>query len=122
MLAITVAMTSLRVGEVLALRWKNVDFEKSLIRVREAVYEGNLSSPKSKSSIRDIPIGPTLKRALLERRNGAPADIFVFASRNGTPLDSHNLLGRVLEPACKRAGLPLISWHSFRHYSRNSAQ
>jgi integrase len=122
MLAITVAMTSLRVGEVLALRWKNVDFEKSLIRVREAVYEGNLSSPKSKSSIRDIPIGPTLQRALLERRNGAPADIFVFASRNGTPLDSHNLLGRVLEPACKRAGLPLISWHSFRHYSRNSAQ
>jgi integrase len=115
MLAITVAMTGLRIGEVLALRWKNVDFEKSLIHVREAVYEGNLSSPKSKSSVRDVPIGPTLQQALLERRKAAPADAFVFASRHGTPLDSHNLLGRVLKPACKRVGLPSVSWHSFRH-------
>src|SRR6266513_882309 len=115
MLAITVAMTGLRIGEVLALRWKNVDLEKSLIHVREAVYEGNLSSPKSKSSIRDIPIGPSLKQSLSERRTTAAAEAFVFASRNGTPMDSHNLLGRVLKPACKRVGLPSISWHSFRH-------
>jgi integrase len=116
MLAITVAMTGLRIGEALALRWKNVDLEKDIIRVREAVYEGNISSPKSKSSIRDIPIGPSLHELLSDYRKAALADTFVFASRNGTPLDSHNLLGRVLKPACKRAGLPLISWHSFRHY------
>ncbi|HKW35653.1 MAG TPA: tyrosine-type recombinase/integrase [Candidatus Acidoferrum sp.] len=60
-LAVTVAMTGLRIGEVLALRWRNVDFEKSLIHVREA---GNLSSPNSKSSIRDIPIGPSLQQSL----------------------------------------------------------
>jgi len=108
-------MTGLRIGEVLALRWKNVDFKKSVIQVREAVYEGNLSSPKSKSSIRDIPMGPSLHQSLAEYRKEAPADAFVFASKNGTPLDSHNLLGRVLKPACKRAGLPSISWHSFRH-------
>ena len=110
-LAITVAMRGLRIGEFLAIRWKNMDFEKSLTHVREAVYEGNLSSPKSKSSIRDIPIGPSLP----ECRKGAPADAFVFASGNGTPLDSHSLLGHVLKPACKRVGLPSISWHSFRH-------
>jgi len=115
LLAITAAMTGLRIGEVLALRWKNVDFKKSVIQVREAVYEGNLSSPKSKSSIRDIPMGPSLQQSLSEFRKEAPADSFVFASKNGTPLDSHNLLGRVLKPACKRAGLPSISWHSFRH-------
>jgi integrase len=114
-LAITVSITGLRIGEVLALRWKNVNFEKNLIHVREAVYAGNLSSPKSKSSIRDIPMGPLLRQCLSERRNAATADAFVFASRNGTPLDSHNLLGRALKPACKRAGLPAISWHSFRH-------
>jgi integrase len=107
--------SGLRIGEVLALRWRNVDFERSLIHVREAVYEGNLSSPKSRSSIRDIPIGPTLQQSLLECRKDALADAFVFASRNGTPLDSHNLLGRVLKPAWKRAGLPSISWHSLWH-------
>ena len=114
-LAITAAMTGLRIGEVLALRWKNVDFDKCVIRVREAVYEGNLSSPKSRSSVRDIPMGPSLRRLLSEYRKAASVEAFVFASRNGTPLDSHNLLGRVLKPACKRAGLPSISWHSFRH-------
>jgi len=114
-LAITVSMTGLRIGEVLALRWKNVNFEKHLIHVREAVYEGHLSSPKSRSSIRDIPMGPSLRQRLSERRNAQTADAFVFASRNGTPLDSHNLLSRFLKPACKRAGLPSISWHSFRH-------
>jgi integrase len=116
-LATTVSMTGLRIGEVLAHRWKNVNFEKNLIHVREAAYAGNLSSPKSKSSIRDIPMGPLLHQCLSERRNAAAADAFVFASRNGTPLDSHNLLSRVLKPACKRAGLPSISWHSFRQYS-----
>ncbi len=114
-LAITAAMTGLRIGEVLALRWKNVDFDKCVIRVREAVFEGNLSSPKSRSSVRDIPMEPSLRRLLSEYRKAASVEAFVFASRNGTPLDSHNLLGRVLKPACKRAGLPSISWHSFRH-------
>jgi len=114
-LAITVAMTGLRIGEVLALRWRNLDLEKCVIRVRESVYRGNLSSPKSKTGIRDVPMGPWLQRLLSERRRSAPDDAFVFASRNGTPLDAHNLLGRVLKPVCKRSGLPLISWHSFRH-------
>jgi len=67
------------------------------------------------SSIRYIPIGPSLKQSLLERRKTAAAEAFVFASRNSTPLDAHNLLARILKPACKRVGLPSISWHSFRH-------
>jgi len=92
-----------------------VDFDKGIIQVREAVYEGYLSSPKSKSSIRDIPMGPSLQQILAKYRNAAPGEAFVFASRNGTPLNSHNLLSRVLKPACVRAGLPPISWHAFRH-------
>lgn len=107
--------TGLRIGEVLVLRWRSLGFDKSVIQVREAVSEGHLSSPKSKSSIRDIPMGPSPQRLVSEIRKAAPADASVFVSGNSTPLDSHNLLGRVLKPACKRAGLPAISWHSFRH-------
>lgn len=39
----------------------------------------------------------------------------VFTTRSQTPLNPKNLLRRVLQPACKSPGLPLISWHSFRH-------
>lgn len=114
-LALTAAVTGLRIGEVLALRWKHLDFAKGIIQVREAVYEGIISSPKSKSSVSDIPMGPALRQTLLGQRHADSPDGFVFASSSGTPLDSHNLLARVLKPACKRAGLPSISWHSFRH-------
>jgi len=39
----------------------------------------------------------------------------VFTSRNGTPMNPKNLLRRVLQPACRKLNLPVISWHSFRH-------
>jgi hypothetical protein len=50
------ALTGLRIGELLALRWKNVDFLRGAIQVREAVSEGVFGSPKTKSSRRDVPM------------------------------------------------------------------
>jgi integrase len=114
-LATTVAMTGLRIGEALALRWANVDFEKNVIRVREAVYAGHFSTPKTKSSIRDVPLGPALKKSLQDYRKGEPGDALVFASRNGKPIDAKNILRRTLKPTCVRLELPPITWHSFRH-------
>jgi integrase len=114
-LAVTAAMTGLRIGEVLALRWSNVDLEKDVIRVREAVYDGHFSTPKTKSSIRDVPLGPALKRSLQDYRKDDSGDALVFASRKGTPLDAKNILRRDLRPTCARLGLPPITWHSFRH-------
>jgi integrase-like protein len=43
------------------------------------------------------------------------AEKLVFASRNGTPINPKNLLRRLLQPACRKLNLPVISWHSFRH-------
>jgi integrase len=42
------------------------------------------------------------------------AEQLVFASRNGTPINPKNLLRRILQPACRKLNLPVISWHSFR--------
>lgn len=39
----------------------------------------------------------------------------MFSTLNGTPLSPKNLYNRVLAPACDSAGLPRVSWHSFRH-------
>ena len=62
-------LTGMRIGELLALRWRNVDFGCRVIRVREAVYEGHNSTPKTQGSIRDVPMGPALEQAL--RQHGA---------------------------------------------------
>ena len=68
-LVLSAVLTGMRIGELLALRWKNVDFERKVIRVREAVYEGHdFDSQDTKRAIRDIPIGPTLEQALRHLR------------------------------------------------------
>jgi integrase len=76
---------------------------------------GHFSTPKTKSSIRDVPLGPALRESLLNYRKGQPEDALVFASRNGKPLDAKNILRRILKPMCARLELPPITWHGFRH-------
>ena len=42
-------------------------------------------------------------------------DDLVFHTDRGTALNPNNVLNRVLHPACKRAGIPIVSWHNFRY-------
>ena len=117
-LVVIAVLTGLRIGELLALRWKHVDFVHDAIHVRETVYEGRFGSPKTKSSRRDVPMSQPVREAFLAQRSvltGTDQEILVFACRNGTPLNPKNLLRRALQPACRKLGLPAIGWHSFRH-------
>ena len=115
-LVLMAVLTGMRIGELLALRWKNVDFQGKTIRVREAVYEGHNSTPKTQGGNRDIPFGPTLEQALRHHlgRRGTSEDSLVFPSRNGTYLRPGNLQKRWLLPACAKAELRRFSWHDFR--------
>jgi integrase len=109
-------LAGLRVGEILALRWQDVDFVGDQLRVQQAIYRGLIGTPKTKSSCRTIPLPPTLVAALQrhyaasEKRDG-----LVFVTRNGTPHSDTNLLLRHLKPAGARVGMPWLSWHTLRH-------
>lgn len=112
-------LTGLRRGELFALRWSAVDFERKLIHVRESVYDGHFGSPKTRSSFRKIPMSEVLDQLFvrLKGKNAAPEDL-VFASKSGkTPLRPENVLKRIIHPACKRLGLPKVGWHDLRHTS-----
>ena len=115
-LVLTAVLTGMRIGELLALRWRNVDFERRIIRVREAVYEGHNSTPKTQGGIRDVPMGLALERALCLQagRTRTSDDSLVFPSHNGTHQRPGNLHKRCLLPACAKAELPRVSWHDFR--------
>jgi integrase len=111
-------LTGLRIGELLALRWKHLHFLRGTIRVRETVSEGVFGTPKTKSSRRDVPISGPVGEALLAHRRRSEEtgpDDLVFATWKRTPLNQKNLLRRQLRPACAALELPLVSWHSFRH-------
>jgi len=65
---ILAALTGLRVGELLALRWRMVDLTVGTIRISESVFHGQVQLPKSERSIRTIPIGPQTRVLLEEHR------------------------------------------------------
>ncbi len=115
-IAVLLVLTGLRVGELLALRWKNIDLAGRTLRVTETVYDGHFDTPKTQRSNRVIPIGDetsSVLRALCDAPV-KPEDL-VFATQQGQPLSRHNVLRRQLRPACKKLGLHGITWHSLRH-------
>ncbi|MGC1107014.1 MAG: tyrosine-type recombinase/integrase [Candidatus Acidiferrales bacterium] len=115
-IALLLILTGLRVGELLALRWKAVDLTAGTLRVIETVYDGHFDTPKTDRSARLIPLGPEAV-ALLKRlrQDQVNPNSLVFTTGAGGPLNRHNLLRRYLKPACKKLELGGITWHSLRH-------
>ena len=115
---LTAVLTGMRIGEILALRWKRLDFLRATIEVAESFSNGRFGTPKTKSSRRIIPMSAALREDVaahkLKCKWTRPEDS-VFSTQKGTPLSPKNLYNRVLAPTCDRVGLPRISWHSFRH-------
>jgi integrase len=108
----------LRIGELLALRWRALDLEVGTLHVRESVYEGKTQQPKTQKARRTIPLGPHAIGLLKDHRDRSTrknADDLVFPNKSGEPLRESKLLERVLQPAAERAGLGRVTWHQFRH-------
>ena len=113
---LTAAFTGLRRGEVLALRWRDIDLAGSTIRARASYAAGHLTTPKS-GKVRGVPIAPDVARALArlgDRERFTGDDDFVFAGEAGLPLDG-DALGSRYRDALARAGLRPLRFHDLRH-------
>ena len=113
---LTAAFTGLRRGELIALRWRDVDFERSAIRVSGSYANGKLTTPRSGHG-RVVPmvpeVGEVLSR-LSHRGSLAGDDDLVFPGDVGTYLDGSALRRRFIA-ACARAELRPIRFHDLRH-------
>jgi len=110
-------LTGMRIGEILGLRRKDVDFASGRIWIEQALYRGALGSPKTKGSKRILPLPKALVKPLVrtfERAERTGEDDLVFQTRNGTPFSDTNLLHRQLKPAAVKLDMPWLSWHAFR--------
>jgi integrase len=107
------AMTGIRIGEAVELRWGDVDFGVKRLRIRRQIYKGVVAEPKSKNGKRDIPLSHGLAQELW-RRQGRP-DEPIFTSARGTRVDRDWLWKNVLKPTAEAAGVPWAGFHTFRH-------
>jgi integrase len=116
---LTAVLKGLRIGEILALRWKRVDMLRGMIEVAETFSDGEFGTPKTRSSRRVIPISESLQKTLEAHKSRSvrttTSEDLVFTTPKGTPLSSKNLYNRALAPACDQIKKPRVSWHSFRH-------
>jgi integrase len=113
---LTAAFTGMRRGELIALRWRDVDFERSAIRVSGSYANGKLTTPKSGHG-RVLPMVPEVAAPLsrLSQRGWSIGDDeLVFPGEFGTYLDG-SALGRRFVAACARAELRPIRFHDLRH-------
>lgn len=116
-LYLTAAFTGLRMGELLALQWRDVDFAGDAIRVRRSYnVHGGVGSPKS-GKVRSVPMVPNVGQrlaALAGREFFTEPEDLVFAGELGSFQDASSIRVRY-RAALARAGLRQLRFHDLRH-------
>ena len=107
----------LRPNEALALEWKDIDFDRELIKVRRTLSRfGGLGLPKTSYSEREVDMLPPVRVALQEQRARSQLrSEFAFASESGGPLDLTNLRERNWRRLVRKSGLRPPTLYQCRH-------
>ena len=125
----TALYTGMRLGELLGLRWSDVDLDMANLSVVQALYKRSgickMVEPKSSKSRRQIALSPSLALLLRDYKTeqqaqrillGAPMvdSNLVFSRIDGKPLDP-GTISHTSAKVLKKAGLPHIRFHDLRH-------
>lgn len=129
-LYVVAVQSGLRQGELLALRWEDVDLEARTIQVRRTITRDggkhSVGPAKTAKGRRTVKLTRDATEALQEHLERQLAEIdkagdkwqengLVFCTGKGTLINPTNLRRRSLAPLLQRAGLPAITFHQLRH-------
>jgi integrase len=126
------AILGLRIGELCGLRWDCVNLTERpqaaagqavppySILVQEQRTRAETKELKTECSVRVVALTSGLWVSLMEWRETSKTE-YVFAGKQGKPINSGNHLRRVIKPAAVKAGVPEFTFHALRHTARTAA-
>jgi integrase len=118
LLILTAAVTGMRLGELRALRWRDLDFGALKVRVRHSYVRGQMGTPKSDGSVRAIPLASWLISELEAHHRttiwNQESDLVLAHPLTGRPLDQVRL-GLHFKAALRRADVRPVRIHDLRH-------
>ena len=110
--------TGLRRGELLGLKWADVDLDRGMLKIQRAISRQNgkvVEAPlKTKNAYRTLPLSADAISVLKMQKCKVGNSEWVFPSPPGGPMSPDSVL-HMLQRVLKRAGLPRIRFHDLRH-------
>lgn len=112
----TAIFTGLRQGELLGLRWGDIDLLKGVLYVRRSYHPAfGFGEPKSAAGRRAVYLPPDLMEMFREAGFARAPEDLVFPNREGKPQDPSGLVKYEFQPTLARANLRRIRFHDLRH-------
>jgi integrase len=117
----------MRQGEALSLNWGDIDWTRNKITIQRTLTDVDGTAvvgetAKTTSGVRTIDAPAAVMEALDGHRANMMIDGYstsptslIFVNRNGGVIDRNGLLKWTFKPLCKKAGVPVLTWHQMRH-------
>ncbi len=107
--------TGMRFGEMAALKWHQIDFQRKLIKVRETLVYGEEGRPKTAKSQREIDMLPPVCDALQRHKKIVDNDLYAFRDIRGKLMTPDHIREVIWKPALKKVGLTYRPPSQTRH-------
>lgn len=110
-------MSGARQGEILGLKWTDIDWINSQVNIQRTFNNQAWYEPKTKTSRRRVDLGPAMLTALKKWKLACPKNDLdlVFPNEAGNPMDHNNLNLRSFRKALKESGIGKMRFHDLRH-------
>ena len=130
LMVLTALLTGTRRSELFAFFWEDFDWDHNMVKVRRELFwkfgkyqkrePGQppyvFINPKSRYSVRDIDLSPTLRKTLRRLYLKGPKSGLVFRTKKGTPFVPASVYNKKFKPAIQAAGIEgRVRWHDLRH-------
>lgn len=120
LMAVLAMNTGMRISEILGLRWTDIDFEQAILTIERSVVGKYEDDTKTLASASVLPLHGLLIQELRtwQRREESVGGWLFGNIDTGRPYHADSLRQDHLAPAGRKAGIPNLGWHNFRHTYR----